>query len=33
MVAKMNATGDMMAVARLKRQYPDDTPRQRRLRL
>lgn len=33
MTARIAAAADRMALARLRRQYPDDTPRQQRLRL
>ena len=33
MVQRLNDAADTMALARLTRDYPDDTPRQRRLRL
>jgi hypothetical protein len=33
MVERLNTAADTMALARLRRDYPDDTPRQRRLRL
>lgn len=33
MVARLNDAADTMALARLRRDYPDDTARQRRLRL
>ena len=33
MVSRLNEAADTMALARLRKQYPQDTPRQQRLRL